>query len=155
MKTILLIFTLLFQYNATIHSEDIKSLVVLLKNGSSITFNIDEMPKITFEGTVMNIATERLQISNVNKYTFNGLSGTDIATIENTHNADVTLDGDKAYIKLPKPDTNVRCYTVDGKELSVSKRNAGENIISINLSEIDQQVFILNVGGESIKIRKP
>lgn len=65
------------------------------------------------------------------------------------------MDGEKAYIRLPKPETDVRCYTVDGKELDVRKRNAGVNVISINLSEIDQQVFIISVGGESIKIRKP
>ena len=44
---------------------------------------------------------------------------------------------------------------MDGKELDVRKINAGVNVISINLSEIDQQVFIISVGGESIKIRKP
>lgn len=155
MKTLLIILAVLLSVNSRATAEESDCLVVMLKNGATLTVPINEMPKITFDGTVMNIATERLQINNVSKYTFASSSGTDIESVESMRNAGVTMDGEKAYIRLPKPETDVRCYTVDGKELDVRKRNAGVNVMSINLSEIDQQVFIISVGGESIKIRKP
>ncbi len=155
MKTLLIILAVLLSVNSRATAEESDCLVVMLKNGATLTVPINEMPKITFDGTVMNIATERLQINNVSKYTFASSSGTDIGSVESMRNAGVTMDGEKAYIRLPKPETDVRCYTVGGKELDVRKRNAGVNVISINLSEIDQQVFIISVGGESIKIRKP
>lgn len=155
MKTLLIILAVLLSVNSRATAEESDCLVVMLKNGATLTVPINEMPKITFDGTVMNIATERLQINNVSKYTFASSSGTDIGSVESMRNAGVTMDGEKAYIRLPKPETDVRCYTVDGKELDVRKRNAGVNVMSINLSEIDQQVFIISVGGESIKIRKP
>ena len=155
MKTLLIILAVLLTVHSRATAVESECLVVILKNGATLTVPVNEMPKITFDGTVMNIATESLQISNVSKYTFTSSSGTDIGSVESMRNAGVTMDGEKAYIRLPKPETDVRCYTVDGKELDVRKRNAGVNVISINLSEIDQQVFIISVGGESIKIRKP
>lgn len=155
MKTLLIILAVLLSVNSRATAEESDCLVVMLKNGTTLTVPINEMPKITFDGTVMNIATERLQINNVSKYTFASSSGTDIGEVESMRNAGVTMDGEKVYIRIPKPETDVRCYTVDGKELDVRKRSSGLNVISINLSEIHQQVFIISVGGESIKIRKP
>ena len=62
------------------------------------------------------------------------------------------LKGSTAYVRTTGNEP-VKCYTVDGIELPVRKKNEGNGVVSVDLSEIDQPVVILTVGEESIKIR--
>ena len=92
-------------------------LVVHLSGGKKVAFAIAKRPKVTFDGGVVCIQTERLQIQNVKKYT---IEDVDLVNIETA---------------------------------VVSKKNEGNGVVSVDLSEIDQPVVILTVGEESIKIR--
>lgn len=127
-------------------------LVVHLSSGKKVFFAIDERPKVTFDGGVVCIQTERLQIQNVRKYTIEDVDLVNIETAVEDNEERFQMKGSTAYVRTTGNEP-VKCYTVDGIELPVSKKNEGNGVVSVDLSEIDQPVVILTVGEESIKIR--
>ena len=128
-------------------------LVVHLSGGKKVAFAIAKRPKVTFDGGVVCIQTERLQIQNVKKYTIEDVDLVNIETAVEDNEERLQLKGSTAYVRTTGNEP-VKCYTVDGIELPVRKKNEGNGVVSVDLSEIDQPVVILTVGEESIKIRR-
>lgn len=127
-------------------------LVVHLSDGKKVVFAIAKRPKVTFDGGVVCIQTERLQIQNVKKYTIEDVDLVNIEAAVEGNEERFQMKGGTAYVRTTGNEP-VKCYTVDGIELPVRKKNEGNGVVSVDLSEVNQPVVILTVGEESIKIR--
>ena len=127
-------------------------LVVHLSGEKKVAFAIAKRPKVTFDGGVVCIQTERLQIQNVRKYTIEDVDLVNIETAVEGNEERFQMKGSTAYVRTTGNEP-VKCYTVDGIELPVRKKNEGNGVVSVDLSEVNQPVVILTVGEESIKIR--
>lgn len=127
-------------------------LVVHLSGGKKVAFAIAKRPKVTFDGGVVCIQTERLQIQNVRKYTIEDVDLVNIETAVEGNEERFQMKGSTAYVRTTGNEP-VKCYTVDGIELPVRKKNEGNSVVSVDLSEVNQPVVILTVGEESIKIK--
>ena len=127
-------------------------LVVHLSGGKKVAFAIAKRPKVTFDGGVVCIQTERLQIQNVRKYTIEDVALVNIETAVEGNEERFQMKGSTAYVRTTGNEP-VKCYTVDGIELPVRKKNEGNSVVSVDLSEVNQPEVILTVGEESIKIK--
>ena len=118
-------------------------------------FPIAERPKITFDGGVVCVNTERLQIQNVRKYTIGDVDPTGIGAAAADNSERFDLRGGTVYVRLKSGSERITCHSVDGRELPVSKKALGNGVVAVDLSGIGREVVILTVGDESIKIQRP
>lgn len=127
-------------------------LVLTLKSGQSVSIELTEMPKITFEEGVMAIGTENFLVSNVSKYTFdNGSVGIEIESndlgIDLRHAAE-------GYITLGNSNSKpVVLYDLRGVQMPI-KTTAEENRTKLDFSALPSGTYIMSVGNEHIKIQK-
>ena len=100
-------------------------LILHLKDGNKIMFRLAERPKITFEGGLVCIKTDRLRIENVSKYTIADVSPAGIDAPKDGAGGAVDVRGNTAYVQTKDGDAQVKCHAADGKELPVGmKRRA-------------------------------
>lgn len=130
-------------------------ILIHLYNGSYIAFPVHQKPLITFEGNVMSITTEHYQVSNVRKYTFIDSEDTGIENVsESNQLSNFSFDGKNITLKLKDRSLPVRAYKVSGAELPLQKSSDENGDIQIDMSALGQDVILLTVGSETIKIKK-
>lgn len=148
------LFVLLFAVVLPSHAAENNFLVVHLHSGTRLTFSVEEKPQITFEGSILCINTERYQISDVRKYTFDGNEEADIQEIEGSKNSFKFLDGERISVSVKDPSAIVRIYSSKGIEYPVKRENNANGNVVINMTGLMPDVYIITIGDETIKIRK-
>lgn len=130
-------------------------LTVHLASGGKVFFPLAEEPVITFDGGVVTIATGRYQISEVRKYTFDDFA-TDIGNVEDdgTTVDGYSPDGRFFSIRLKDASVPVRLRTTGGIEVPLGLKPDGNGVIRIDMSRLGQEIYLLTVGNETIKIRR-
>ena len=154
MKPKTILFSIAFAL-ASIPAWAERCLILHLADGGTLFFPIAERPKITFDGGVVCVNTERLQIQNVRKYTIGDVDPTGIGAAAADNSERFDLRGGTVYVRLKSGSERITCHSVDGRELPVSKKALGNGVVAVDLSGIGREVVILTVGDESIKIQRP
>lgn len=128
------------------------NLVLYLYSGTTISFPIEDQPKIVFEDGVISISTERFQINNVQKYTF---SENEALSIEGVDTDEVKMyQGDKIVVDLNSVSDKVSVYSSKGLEQAVSAVKTDERKVVLDMSNLQPDVYVISVGNKSFKIRK-
>ena len=120
-------------------------------NGSKLILPVAQAPKILFNGNVITIMTEQYLLSNISKYTFEDSETVDI---KNPTNKDYSYskNGNQVTIKLASSNINVKLFTISGLQLPVDKTD--KKMLSIDLNKYTENILLLQVGNETVKITR-
>ena len=120
-------------------------------NGSKLILPVAQEPKILFNGNVITIMTEQYLLSNISKYTFEDSETVDI---KNPTNKDYSYskNGYQVTIKLASSNLTVKLFTISGLQLPVDKTD--KKMLSIDLNKYTENILLLQVGNETVKITR-
>lgn len=120
-------------------------------NGSKLILPVAQEPKILFNENVITIMTEQYLLSNISKYTFEDSETVDI---KNPTNKDYSYskNGNQVTIKLASSNINVKLFTISGLQLPVDKTD--KKMLSIDLNKYTENILLLQVGNETVKITR-
>lgn len=151
MKKLLLAVTMacICAYSAKAIPRD--CMLLHFTNGSKLILPVAQEPKILFNGNVITIMTEQYLLSNISKYTFEDSETVDI---KNPTNKDYSYskNGNQVTIKLASSNINVKLFTISGLQLPVDKTE--KKMLSIDLNKYTENILLLQVGNETIKITR-
>lgn len=151
MKKLLLAVAMacIYSYSAKAIPRD--CMLIHFTNGSKLMLPIANEPKILFNGNVVTIMTERYQLSNISKYTFEDSETVDIKN-STSKEYSYSKNGNNVTIRLASANTKVKLFTISGLQLPVQKSD--DNILSIDLDNYSDNILLLQVGNETIKITR-
>ena len=131
-------------------------LVVWLKDGEKVFFDLTERPKTTFGGTDIIISTSTLTanypLERVLRYTYEQKS----SGIENSNVSKpirISQNDDNLFFENLHRGTHVQLFSTDGRQLS-SYVSDGEKTIVISLSSHPSGVYIVKADDIIYKIMK-
>ncbi|MBP3774376.1 MAG: hypothetical protein ILA34_03380 [Bacteroidaceae bacterium] len=138
-------------------AQERNSLIVQFTSGERMAFSVSEKPQVTFDGPVMRISTHQFQLQNVSKYTFGDSLSTGISPAAQPAPARIryAADGHTIHVTPAQKGQPVRIFSTDGRELSPVLHADHAGSYTIDLTRWKQQVLLLQVGQETIKIRRP
>lgn len=129
-------------------------LTVHLDNGTKISFAVADRPKITLTDGTFAIGTEHFLLSNIRKYTLGDTNET--TAIEESVVSGLSFypnpTMDYVYIQTDK-DIQPRLYSISGMELPVTCKRQ-EKCIVLDLRNLKSDIYLLQIGKETIKIQK-
>lgn len=132
------------------------SLVVLMKNGNTSTFELATKPKVTFDATNLMIHTVNEDVSipltDIVRYWFEINEATGITEKDADKSAIDYKDGALVLNGL-KAGTEVHVYDADGREVqAMTARHDGTSRLS--LSQLPTGVYIVKLNSTTYKITK-
>lgn len=145
--------------NALPASADKKAeaLVVEMTDGSTVTFKLEEQPKLTFSGTNLVIESAVLEtsypLSDLKRYTFKFVEASGIDTVEGNGTGVKQADG-SITIDGITPGTAITVYSTSGTAVATAKAG-GTGSATISTSPLPSGVYIIKYGDKTTKIRKP
>ena len=153
-KTFLTIIVLLLTlFNS--ESAQAQRLVILQKDGSKVSYNLDELPVTTFTTTDLVITTKTATINyplvTIHRYTYEGLPSS-VADAK-ADGISISHDGNNIIVKgLPYGKT-VGVYSVDGIQL-ITKRSDGSRQTTLSHSQLPAGVYIIKADNITYKFTK-
>ncbi|MDE5999928.1 MAG: hypothetical protein K2H04_07670 [Bacteroidaceae bacterium] len=151
-----LLFILITAWASLTHASDTNYLVIHLSSGTRLTLPVEDRPQITFDGSVLCISTERFLLSDILKYTFSENDAVGIETID-ADKPGVSLkrlDGEKIAVGVKDASAMVRVYSASGVEQPIRRTASEEGAVTLDLTGLVPGVYVISVGGETLKIRK-
>lgn len=131
-------------------------LIVHFTDGSYVVFPLEQSPRVTFDGGVVQIADQRYQVSNVRKYTIGDSDHAGIKSIDDGENSsNYSFDDDCIVVKMASPSQNIRLHTLDGVEIPIHAQPDIHGYLRIPHPQQSGRVYLLTIGSETIKIRRP
>jgi hypothetical protein len=155
MKKILILFIGILA-SMTIFAQEKNALVVKLTDGSTNTFVLSNKPVVTMPGNnvvISGVASATYSRSEVEKFYFIYDDGSGIESIGKDNIAFFYEDGENVRITGLKDKTTVSVASLDGKIISTQKSD-GTGIVTISLGNHPKGIYIISVGGRSIKVRR-
>lgn len=155
MKKIILT-SILLTCTAFLSARPHDCIIVYMKGGNYALFPIDKSPRITFEGKVVSISDERWQISNVQKYTIGDSEETGIIEMAGSKNLKgYSLKDGQVIVRLTDKTKQVRLYTLSGIEIPIASKPDANGFLRLKFPSGGDGVFLLNIDGETLKVRRP
>ena len=158
MKLTKLFFTLLL-LTMTIGAwaDTQQRLIVWMKNGQKVYFNLSEEPETTFENGKLAIKTTRTtvyyQLENVLRYTYDG-DITDVVGPKLRPNEIRFMQGtDQMAFDGLADGTQLEIYSLDGMKLGTMQAKGGERT-TISFTNRPAGTYIVKVGNASYKFLK-
>ena len=124
-----------------------RSLCVILKSGTIINLPVSEQPKIVFDGTVMRVGNGDYQIANVRKWMIGDAE--EIAQGVESTQLQKSISYKDGVLDVGAV-TDVHAYNAAGIEMSVNIRNG-----KVDMTAWPSDIYVIKVGKETLKIRKP
>lgn len=132
-----------------------QKLVVWMKGGEKVYYNLAEEPRTTFNGSLLNITTNTVSASyqrtNILRYTFEGNS-TAIAAPQQKGLV-FAQDNDGLTLSNLPGGTPVALYDMAGRLLQSYTAEAGKTL-EISLTNRPTGVYVVQMKGHSLKITK-
>lgn len=153
-KTILTITILLL---TLFFSENIcaQRLVIWQKDGTKVSYNLDEQPKTTFTAEDLVITTATLTISyplaKIQRYTYEGGA----LSVQNIKADGISIShvGDNVIVKGLANGKSVTIYSIDGKQL-MAKRSDGSDFLTFSLANLSAGVYMIKADEITYKFLK-
>jgi len=130
-------------------------LVIWQKDGSKVSFNLDEQPKTTFtaDNLVITTATSTLNypLAKIQRYTYEGaaLSVRDLKT----EGIVISHEGDDIIVKGLATGQTVAVYRMDGTQL-LTKRSDDSGRLILSLGNLPTGVYMIKVNEITYKFLK-
>ncbi len=151
-KTTTTIFLLLFIGKGMTMAQ---RLVIWQKDGSKVSYNLDEQPKTTFTSEDLVIITTTSTISyplaKIQRYTYEGaqLSVRDVKA----QGISISHDDNLIIVKGLASGKNVTVYSLDGVQL-LSKLSGGTDQLTLSLSSLPLGAYIIKADEITYKFLK-
>lgn len=152
LKTMAIILLLLIIGRGTTMAQ---RLVIWQKDGSKVSYNLDERPKTTFttDDLVITTATTTINypLAKIQRYTYEGgsLSVRDIKA----DGISISHEGDIIIVKGLTTGKTVVVYSVDGKQL-MAKRSDGSDSLTLSLAKLPAGVYMIKADEITYKFLK-
>lgn len=151
------IFTIIILLLALFNSKPLyaQRLVIWQKDGSKVSYNLDEQPKTTFTTEDLVITTTTITINyplaKIQRYTYEGgsLSIRDVKA----DGISISYEGDNIIVKGLTMGKSVVVYSVDGKQL-VAKRSDGSDRLILSLAKLPAGVYMIKADEITYKFLK-
>ncbi len=130
-------------------------LVIWQKDGSKVSYNLDEQPKTTFttEDLVITTATSTISypLAKIQRYTYEGaqLSVRDVKS----QGISISHDGDLIIVKGLASGKNITVYSMDGVQL-LSKLSDGAEQLTLSLSSLHLGAYVIKADEITYKFLK-
>lgn len=153
-KTLLSIALLLVSLAAG--ADTVTSLVVLMKNGNTSTFELATKPQVTFDATNLMIHSEKEDVSipltDIVRYWFK-ISDASGITEKDVDKSAIDYKGGTLVLSGLKAGTEVHVYAADGREVqAMTARHDGT--FRLSLSQLPTGVYIVKMNSTTYKIMK-
>lgn len=159
MKNKIILSAILFCMTAVAtHAEQkAEALVIEFMSGETVSFILEEHPKLTFSGTELVITSPSYEtsypLSDLKRYTFKFVEVSGITSVQDNADGIRQTDG-TVIIDGAAPGTAITVYSSSGiTAASVTADNTGRAVI--NTSPLPSGVYIIKYGDKTTKIRKP
>lgn len=148
---------LLFCATLTTAAAEAEMLIVIMQDGTQHSYVLTDKPKVTFDGTQMNINSAQLSdaytISEVKKFVFAD-DASAIAPVAAGEQRVTFTDGTNVVLEGLNAGTQVSLYDLAGHALATVKAN-GEGQATLSLETQAAGVYVVSVsGGKSFKLLK-
>lgn len=140
-------FTLLTQ------AQD-QQLVVWLRSGEKVYFNLAEQPETTYADRALTISTATMSVAypleQVLKYTYEG-TFTGVKKLE----GDIIIkqEGDIVYFSNLKSGTRIDVYMADGRKVKSIKTDKSKTAV-VSLADCNAGIYLIVMNGQTYKIVK-
>lgn len=153
-KIVLLFCLLLVTLTALARPRD--CIIVHLVGGGQVVFPIEGSPQISFDGSVVAIGDERYQVTNIKKYVIGDSEEQVLEGIESSLSLkNFILEGNSLLVRLSDVHTPVRLCTIDGMNVPFNAKPNSDGLLNVPLPHEAGIIYLLSIGNETIKIRKP
>lgn len=130
-------------------------LVVWMKNGERVLYDLEEQPKTTFANTDLIITTSSVSasypLSQVLRYTYE-LSASGVESVKE-NDIRISQKGNDLVFEHLKSGADIRVYSLDGVLLD-TKRAVGEQLTTVSLNDNPAGVYLIKVGNTTYKMVK-
>lgn len=138
-------------------AADAEMLVVIMHDGTQHSYVLADKPRVTFDGTQMNINSQSLSdtytVSDVRKFVFQD-DATAIAPVVAGEQRITFTDGANILLEGLKAGTQVALYDLSGHTLATTQATA-DGQATLSLSSHTAGVYVVSVaGGRSFKLLK-
>ena len=153
-KTFLTIIVLIL---ALFNSESAQAqrLVVWQKDGSKVSYDLDEVPMTTFTTTDLVITTKTATInyplSTIHRYTYEGLPSS--VTNATADGISISHDGNNIIIKGLASGKTAAVHSMDGIRLWANRANGSDRLV-LSLSQLPAGVYIIKADNITYKFTK-
>lgn len=141
---------LMLLFAAPIHAELVRCLVVQLSSNAKLYYPALLNPVATFEGTVMHLNTDAMDISTVAKLT---IETVELVGIQPETNLDKGLVNMGQTLFLNTSESDVQLFNLTGRRMQTSISRQGETY-SIDLTGLPKGAYLLRAGSQSWKFIK-
>ena len=140
-----------------VSAENNNALVLHMANGKQVTYLLDELPVVTFNGEELVITTHLNMVSyearDVTKFTYSYIDPSIVLGFKNA-NTMFKFDGDVLYAYNLQPLSTVSIYNLDGILVTSANTGKGGNI-SISLPQVSGSVYVVKTSVANFKLMKP
>ena len=156
-QRLLILFMSLIAVASGTWADTQQRLIVWMKNGDKVYFNLVEEPETTFENGLLIIKTTRstvsYQLENVLRYTYDG-DITDVVGPKLRPNEIRFMQGkDQMAFDGLADGTQLEIYSLDGMKLGTIQAKGGERA-TVSFSNRPAGTYIVKVGEASYKFLK-
>lgn len=158
MKTKILTMLMLLSFaSASWAQSATQQLVVWLKDGSKVHYQLSDEPKTTFENGALFLSTNSVSVSypieNLLYYTYEG----DMVPLGVDHlqpgEVRVSQGDDAMSFRGLRAGTPISVYSIDGKLLSTQK-SGHDTVTNVSFVSLPAGTYIIKVNNQTIKFRK-
>lgn len=141
---------LMLLFAAPIHAELVRCLVVQLSSNAKLYYPTALNPVATFEGTVMHLNTDAMELSTVAKLTIETVELVGIQPETKLNNGPVNR-GQTLFLNTSE--TDVQLFSLSGKRMKTAIARQGDTY-SIDLAGLPDGTYLLRAGSQSWKFIK-
>lgn len=132
-------------------------LVVWLKSGEKVGYELADQPVTTFSGSKLIIQTNKVTIpyerKNVLRYTYEYIEATGIDLLPGERRVVINREGDEIIFRGLQAGSTASVYAVNGT--LIEQRKASDDLpLAISLKNRPHGVYIVKAGTETIKVMK-
>jgi hypothetical protein len=149
-KRLLWSLLLMLLFAAPIKAELVRCLVVQLSSNAKLYYPAALNPVATFEGTVMHLNTDVMELSTVAKLTMEMVELVGVQQEKNMERAPVNM-GQTLFLNTSELD--VQLFNLSGKRMNTAITRHGETY-SIDLNGLPSGAYIVRAGSQSWKFIK-
>lgn len=150
MKRLFWTLLLMLLVAAPINAALVRCLVVQLSNNTKLYYPTSLNPVATFEGTVLHLNTDAMELSTVAKLT---IETVELVGIQPEQTSEKALVNTGQTLLLNTTEKDVQIYNLKGVRIQTNVIQEGE-LFTIDLSGLSKGTYLLRAGNQSWKFIK-
>lgn len=153
-RKLLLLFAAFF--SLSVMAEDVPTdLVVWAKDGTKVSYKLQDSPKITFTDESLVISTNSIdvnyELSQMARITYEKTDLTGIVNVNGEKVNPFNFTGESLLFPASKADVTVKIYSTDGK-LVVGRNVRKGDTLAVSLNSLNNGIYLVSVEGITYKI---